>query len=50
MQNHETPLFAMIQAMTSIMPPSSLGAGDGPRWQQNSAHRPAPETKRGAWR
>lgn len=48
MQNHETPLFAMIQAMTSIMPPSFLGAGDGSRWQQNSAHRPPPGTKRGA--
>lgn len=48
MQPHDTPLFAMIQAMTSAMPPSCLRAGAGARWQEKAAQAPAAGMKREA--
>ena len=46
MQPHDTPLFAMIQAMTSAMPPSCLRAG--PHWQEKAGRGPAAGMKREA--
>lgn len=48
MQPHDTPLFAMIQAMTSAMPPSCLRADPGSRWQEKAGRGPAAGTKREA--
>ena len=50
MQNHDTPLFAMIQAMTSAMPPSCLRGASGGRWEENGGKRPAAEVKHEACR
>ncbi len=48
MQPHDTPLFAMIQAMTSALPPSCLRAGQDFRGQEKAARAPAAGLKREA--
>ena len=48
MQPHDTPLFAMIQAMTSAMPPSCLRAGAGSHWQEKAGRGPEAGMKREA--